>query len=148
MEQVFTTTTGQLTIKNGKLWEKKLVTQDPDYRYHSFILLALFTILCIHEISTSRNYARLLILLPISMWIYPHFKTIYQFLFQKIWRWYIPLAEISKLQYNPDFNELEESITVRIKSGRSKIFIFRKSEKQAEEMMKALQYTILSPDLV
>lgn len=139
MEQELFTTTGKLTIYNGKLWEKRLVTKKPDYAYHSFILLMLFLLILIHELNTTMDYGKLIYLFLLFIWIYPHIKTIYEFLFQKIWRWYIPLNEIRSLQYKNDYNELEESVTVFIHSGRSKTFIFRKSEHQAIELINMLE---------
>ncbi len=144
MEQEFFTINGKLTIQNGKLWEKRLVRKEPDYAYHSFILIILFLLILIHEVSTTKDYAKLIYLIPVCIWIYPHVKTIYEFLFQKIWRWYIPLTEIRSLKYNSDHNELEESVTVFIHSGRSKKFIFRKSEQQAIELINILELSIPS----
>jgi len=142
MEQTYTTKNGRLILKNGKLWEKKLLKQDPDYAYHSFILLIFFLVIIIDEVQTTKEYSPLLYLWFFIIGIYPHAKTLYEFLFQKIWRWYIPLNEIKFIHYHKDFNELEESVTIIIRNGRSKTFVFRKSEQQALELTQNLEARI------
>lgn len=131
MDAAFFTTTSKLTIKNGTIWEKHLVDREKTYWLHSFIIL-LFLIgdFLYTAINESARYW-LYVLLGL-VWIAPHLKKIYQLVFTKAWRWYIPLSEIKSVEMDLNFNELEQRVVLTLKTGREKAYLFRKLEHQAE----------------
>jgi len=135
MDPEFFTTNSKLTIKNDTIWEKQLVLPPPNYWFHSFILLLVIIAFSIDKAVNETPLDWVYVLLGL-IWIAPHLKHIYAFLFQKVWRWYVPLAEVSTVVLDPHYNELEQKVTLTVKSGRKKVYIFRRMEHQAEAFVE------------
>jgi hypothetical protein len=144
MDAEFITSTSKLTLKNDTIWEKRIVQPEKSYWYHSFILLLIFIGYSTYKALNERASDWLYVLLGI-VWIAPHLERIYKFLFVKVWRWYVPLSEIRFIHVEQDFNELEQKVTVLLKNGRKKEYIFRRSENQTERFMEVI--TSISPEI-
>jgi hypothetical protein len=141
MDPEFFTKSSKLTIKNDTIWEKRLVSPEKNYWFHSFILLLVFIAFSVDKAIYDTPFDWLYVLLGL-IWIAPHLKHIFEFLFQKIWRWYIPLSEVRTIVLDPHYNELEQKVTITVKSGRKKVYVFRTSEHQAEAFTELVSSSI------
>ena len=81
------------------------------------------------------KWVRVVILL---VWISPHLVTIYRILFINSWKSNIKFSDIKEIKLLPDENELEEKVSMILKSGRKKIYVFRKSEEQAKKFIEMM----------
>lgn len=137
MDAEFITSTSKLTLKNETIWEKRIVQPEKSYWYHSFIFLLIFIGYSTYRAINERAFDWLYVLLGL-VWIAPHLKRIYKFVFVKVWRWYVPLSEIRTVEVEQNFNELEQKVIVLLKNGRKKEYIFRRSENQTERFVELI----------
>jgi hypothetical protein len=136
MATEFITTTSKLTIKNNRVVQQRVVQPERNYWFHSFVLILLFIALTFDDVLSDRPYRWPLLIVAV-MWISPHLVTIYRYLFVVTWRTNIPLPLIKSFKLQ-DRNELEEEVVLTLRSGRKKIYVFRKAEEQAEKFAGAL----------
>ncbi len=137
MSTEFITTTTRLTIINNTIRQKRVIEPPKNYWFHSFILLVLFIGFSVDDVLNDKPYkwVRVLILL---VWISPHLVTIYRILFINSWKSNIKFSDIKEIKLLPDENELEEKVSMILKSGRKKIYVFRKSEEQAKKFTEMI----------
>ncbi len=85
------------------------------------------------------NWIGVLIAFVALIWIYPHLERIFKILFVYKWGNSIRLADIREIVQQPTENELETVISLRLKSGRQKMLIFRTKENQVEAFIDQVQ---------
>jgi hypothetical protein len=126
----FITKEGKLMVQRGVIYQKRLLEPPKNYWFHSFVLILLLMMLWADEAVNGKPLKWFY--LPIGlMWIFPHLETIYRFLFVNTWRTNIPLSRVKEVMVHHPENELEEKVTLVLRSGRRKTYVFRKSEQQA-----------------
>ena len=137
MESLFFTTTSKLVLKNGWINEWPVVEKEPGYRLHSLLLIFLMVLYSIGSIREGR-YTKSVFLMLAMFWVAPHLKRIYRVLFVDVWRQHIPLKGVRKVAWDNAFNELEERVVLTMRSGRKKVYVFRKREAQALPFVEAV----------
>lgn len=145
MSSEFITINSKLTVNNNTIWQKRIIEPQKNYWFHSFILFLLGIGYGVYEMVTENPY-RWIMVVVLTIWMTRHIITIYQILFINAWRSNIPLSDIKEIRTPDPENEFEEKVVLRLKSGREKTYIFRKSENQAEKfvLMISSQISLLS----
>ena len=146
MNTEFITTNSRLSVKNDTIWQKRIIEPPKNYWFHSFILLLFLLGFSVYDAIPEKPYKWIMVFV-IIMWMTPHIMTIYQILFIKTWKSNIRLSDIKSVRTENEENELEEKVFVKLKSGREKIYFFRKSENQAEKFVLLIssQTSLVSP---
>jgi hypothetical protein len=137
----FYTDHSKLTIKGERIIEKVIIEKPRNYWFHSFILDCAFMAYGIYGIIHGEKGSLYFIVMGL-VYGYDHFKKIYHELFVVAWRKNYSLREIKSGSLNDDYNDLEDKVTLTLKSGRKKIYIFRKSEGTAEAFKTMIEQCV------
>ena len=137
MNAEFLTTNSRLTIDKNWINENIIIKKPKNYWFDSFIFMALIIVFFIYEALTDNSYKWIIVFAGLT-WILPHIKTVLQILFVETWKSNIQLLEIKDVKIEKQENELEEKVILRLKSGRRKTYVFRKSENQAENFIATI----------
>jgi len=129
----------KLLIDKDVLFIKKF-KQDPTRRYwfDSFVLIAIIIAFQVDRAINEKPRAWIIAFVAL-IWIYPHLERIFKILFVYKWGNSIRLADIREIVQQPTENELETVISLRLKSGRQKMLIFRTKENQVEAFIDQVQ---------
>jgi hypothetical protein len=143
MDTSFYTVGSKVTLKDNVIREQVIIEPPPSYWWHSLILLVLVLIYSIDE-ALSGKFRKWVFAVLVIVWMAPHLSRLYTLLFVQVWRRNIPLAQIKTITHEPDANELEEKVKVVLRSGRQKIYVFRKSESVAAAFVETIRLHIES----
>lgn len=144
-EQVFKTTTGTITLKQDTLIFRRVLADDGNYRYHSFVLLAGLLIwrwvdyLDQGTHTNSEKFKELGWTIVLLFWMYPHLKSMFNWLFRFTWKNRIPMSRIQSAEKIETENELECGVRLHLQSGRVKEVMFRREEGYAEKLLQLFE---------
>lgn len=141
MSAEFITLNSRLTIKKGTLIEKKLTvnTEEGFTRFIAFVAFLAFLAFCIYRIVVDKKYFFIIQLLLVLIWLEPHIKHIYTFLFVKTWKSAIRMDDIQRVTSSRLQNGLETQVTLHLKNGRKKFFTFRDAENQIDDFVRTIE---------
>ena len=140
MNSAFISLNSRINIKKGLITEKELKTDTEEGFTRSIAFLALLAFLayCIYRIVVDKDYFYILQLLLVLIWLAPHIKRIYTFLFVKTWNATIRIDDIQGVTSSRLQNGLETQVILQMKNGRKKFIIFRDAENQMEDFIHSL----------
>ena len=141
MSTEFITLNSRLTIKKGTLTEKKvkLNTEEGFTHFISFVALLALLSFCIYRIVVDRDFFFIIQLFLVLIWLQPHLKRIYSFLFISTWRSSIRIDDILKVTCSSLHNGLETEATLHLNNGRKKFLIFRDAENQVDNFIRIIE---------
>ncbi len=140
MPTEFITLDGRLTIKFAAVIEKKLKQNKEGFmRFAAFTLWVALLAFCVYRVVEERDYFFILQGVVTLFWMEPGIKSIYASLFVETWKSTIPFADIQSVNSAPLDNSLETQVTLHLKNGRKKFYVFRNAEKQADDFIQAVE---------
>lgn len=141
MSAEFITFNSSLIIKQSTLIEKKLIvnTEEGFTRFIAFVALLALLAFCIYRIVVDKDYFFIIQLLLVLLWLTPHLKRIYTFMFVKTWKSAIRIDDIRRVTSLRLQNGLETQVVLHLKNGRKKFLVFRNAENQVDDFVRTIE---------
>jgi hypothetical protein len=140
MNAAFISLDSRVTIKNGWITVKKFKTDTEEgfTRFIAFVALLALLAFCLYRIIEDKAYFFTVQLLLVLIWLAPHIKRIYTFLFVITWKSAIRMDDIRQVTTLPLENGLETRVTLHLVNGRKKFLTFRDAENQLPHFIRSI----------